>query len=240
MQPRRDVADADRDVGPHARLGDLARRGRDVQQIRCLRRHVVAQPLQLVRALAEHGVELGHRDRDEVRVRHPGPVEAVLRLTPLVFRHPCEGDLVHLGIATARDERGHSADRVGSALMARAHEELRVRPHERHGHRHLHAVREDELGPVAELLDDREDVVPAAGVEPGRVLAELVENLLHLERREDRLDEDGRLDRAARNPDAILGEAEDVVPESRLEVILELREIEVRPRSTREQPLGVA
>ena len=72
------------------------------------------------------------------------------------------------------------------------------------------------------------------------MLAELVENLLHLERREDRLDEDGRLDRAARNPDAILGEAEDVVPEPRLEVILELREVEVRPRSAREQPLGVA
>ena len=29
--------------------------------------------------------------------------------------------------------------------------------------------------------------------------------------------------------DAILGEAEDVVPEPRLEVILELREVEVRP-----------
>src|SRR5919106_819836 len=46
---------------------------------------------------------------------------------------------------------------------------------------------------VGELLDDREDVVPAAGVEPRGVLAELVQDLVHLEGREDRLDQDGRL-----------------------------------------------
>ena len=34
----------------------------------------------------------------------------------------------------------------------------------------------------------------------------------------------------ARHPDVILREAEDVVPEPRLEVALELREVEVRPR----------
>ena len=50
--------------------------------------------------------------------------------------------------------------------------------------------------PVPELLDDAEDVVPAAGVEAGRVVAQLVEDLVHLERGEDRLDQDGRPDRA--------------------------------------------
>ena len=84
--------------------------------------HVVAQPLQLVRALAEHRVELGQRDRNEVRMRHPGPVEAVLRLATLVLLDLGEGNLVHLGIAAARDESGHSADGVGAALVARAHE----------------------------------------------------------------------------------------------------------------------
>ena len=61
------------------------------------------------------------------------------------------------------------------------------------------AVGQHELRPVAELLDHAEDVVPAAGVEPGRVLAQLVEDLVHLERGEDRLDQDGRADRAARD-----------------------------------------
>ena len=194
------------------------------------RRDVLAQPLELVRPVAENGIELGHRDRYEVRVRDPGPVEPVLGLAPLVLTDARERDLVHLGIAPARDERRHSADRMRATSVARADEKLRVRAHERHRHRHLRAIGQHELVALAELLDDREDVVPASGVEPGRVLAELVEDLVHLERREDRLDEDGRLDRPARDPDPVLREAEDVVPEPRLEVALELREVEVRAR----------
>ena len=45
------------------------------------------------------------------------------------------------------------------------------------------AVGQHERRVVAELLDDAEDVVPAPGVEPGGVLAQLVEDLVHLERR---------------------------------------------------------
>ena len=44
----------------------------------------------------------------------------------------------------------------------------RVGAHERHGHRHLDAIGEDEVRAVAELLDDAEDVVPAPAVEPAR------------------------------------------------------------------------
>ena len=173
-------------------------------------------------------------------MRDPGAVEAVARLARLVLTDAGQRVLVHLGIAPARDERGHAPDRVSTARVARPHEELGVCAHERDGHRHLHAIREHELGTIPELLDDREDVVPTTRVEPGRVVAKLVEDLVHLEGREDRLDEDGRLDRPARDPDVILREAEDVVPEPRLEVALELREIEVRPRPALEQALRVA
>jgi hypothetical protein len=72
------------------------------------------------------------------------------------------------------------------------------------------------------------------------VLAQLVQDLLHLERRQDRLDQDGRLDRPMRDPEPILGEGEDVVPEAGLVMALELREVEVRPRAALEQPLDVA
>ena len=72
------------------------------------------------------------------------------------------------------------------------------------------------------------------------MLAQLVQNLVHLERGEDRFDEDGRLDRPSRDPDPVLREAEDVVPEASLEMALELGEVEVRPRPALEQPLGVA
>ena len=47
-------------------------------------------------------------------------------------------------------------------------------------------------GSCAELLDDREDVVPAAGVEPDDAVAQRVEDLVHLVRGEDGLDEHGR------------------------------------------------
>ena len=61
------------------------------------------------------------------------------------------------------------------------------------------------------------------------MLAQLVEDLVHLEGGEDRLDQDRRLDRPARDTEPVLREAEDVVPEARLEVRLELRQVEVAP-----------
>ena len=49
---------------------------------------------------------------------------------------------------------------------------------------------------VAEDLDHREDVVPAAGVEPVRVLAEGVDDLRHLEGGGERLDQHRGADQA--------------------------------------------
>ena len=70
------------------------------------------------------------------------------------------------------------------------------------------------------------------------MVAQLVEDLLHLERGEDRLDEDGRADRPLRQAERVLGEHERVVPEPRLEVALELRQVEVRPGPGLQLPLG--
>ena len=158
----------------------------------------------------------------------PGAVEAVACLARLVLAHLRERVLGHLRVAAVRDERRHPAHRERAALVARLDEQLGVGAHERHGHRHRHAVGQHEVGAVAELLDHAEDVVPAAGVQPGRVLAQLVEDLLHLERGEDRLDQDGRADRAARDAERVLRVKEHVVPEPRLEVALQLRQVEVR------------
>ncbi len=71
------------------------------------------------------------------------------------------------------------------------------------------------------------------------MLAELVEDLVHLERGQDRLDEHRRLDRAARDPERVLGGAEDVVPEARLEVALELGQVEVGPEAALEELAAV-
>ena len=138
-------------------------------------------------------------------MRHPGAVEAVARFALLVLPHLGERRRVHLGVAPAGDEGRHAADGVGAAAVAGLHQQLGVGPHERHGHGHLRAVGQDEVGPVPEVLDDAEDVVPAAGVEPGGVVAQLVEDLVHLERGQDRLDQHGGPDRAPRDAEGVLG-----------------------------------
>ena len=96
------------------------------------------------------------------------------------------------------------------------------------GHRDLCAVGKHERGVLAELLDDAEDVVPAARVQPGCVIAQLVQDRVHLERRQDRLDQDGRAERAARDAERVLREAEHVVPQRGLVGALELRQVEGR------------
>jgi hypothetical protein len=102
------------------------------------------------------------------------------------------------------------------------------------GHRHLRAVGEAELAVRAQLLDAREDVVPAADVEPAEWLAQLPEDLVHLEGRGQRLDQHRRAHRALRNAERVLREHEDVVPEPRLEVRLHLRQVVVGTAAARE------
>ena len=71
------------------------------------------------------------------------------------------------------------------------------------------------------------------------MVAQLVEDLVHLEGGQDRLDQHGGLDRAAREPELLLGVDEDVVPEPRFEVALHLGQIEVWAGAAVEQLLGV-
>ena len=115
-----------------------------------------------------------------------------------------------------------------AAPVAGPHQQLRVGAHEGHRHRDLRPVGQPEPVGAPEALDDAEQVVPAAGVEPRGVVAQLVQDLVHLERGEDRLDQDGRTDRPQLDPERQLGLGEDVVPEPGFEVALDLRKVEVR------------
>ena len=211
-----------------------------VEQVARLHVHVVALAVDLVRAVAQHGVELGLRRGDQVGVRHPRAVEAVSGLALLVGRHLLDRTRRHLGVAAVRDERTHAADREGSALVARLHEQVGVGPHERHRHRDLAAVGEHEARPAATVvLDDREDVVPAPGVQARAVVAQLVQDLVHLERGRQRLDQHGGADGAVRDADVLLAEREDVVPQLRLLARLQLRDVEVRASPGLDQRLCV-
>ena len=123
--------------------------------------------------------------------------------------------------------------------MTRLDEQVRVGAHERHRHGDLRPVRKEELGATAELLDHAEDVVPAAGVQRRRVLAERVQDLVHLEGRQDRLDQHRRADRTSRQADHILREREHVVPEGGLCMALELRQVHVGTGSPVDELPGV-
>lgn len=71
------------------------------------------------------------------------------------------------------------------------------------------------------------------------MVAQLVEDLLHLVRGRDRLDEDGGAHGALRDARIVLGEDEHVVPQTGLEVGLRLREVEVRALAEVQETLGV-
>ena len=101
--------------------------------------------------------------------------------------------------------------------------------HEVCRHRDQRAIGQDEVRFVSKFFDAGKDVIPPAAVQAGRMIAQLVKNFVHLERGRNRLDQDRGADGAARNPELILGKIEDVVPNPRLDMALDLRQIKVRP-----------
>ncbi len=235
-EPRLEVLDGDADVVAQARLG--VRPLRDPEQVARGDVDVLALAVELVRRLHVL-VEDRLGDRDEPRVRDPGAVVPVGHLAELVGAHLGERGLVRLRVVLDRDLRGHAAHGVDVAAVAGLDEELHVRAEEPLVHRDVRAVRHDVLRVGAEPLDGREDVVPAAAVEARGAVAQLPEDLVHLERGRERLDEAGRLDRATREAEPLLAGAERLVPDPRLEVALELGAVEVRPAALREEPRRV-
>ncbi|MBK8003356.1 MAG: hypothetical protein IPK12_05250 [Gemmatimonadetes bacterium] len=239
VEPVLHVFERHADVGADPMLRDLRARDGHVEQPLARGMHLLAQAFLLVGPVAEHRVEAGARDGHQVGVRHPGAVEAVRGLAALVLPHLHHGALVG-GLVLPRGDVGrHAADGVGAAAVAGAHQHVGVAAHERHRHGDGRAVGQQELGAVAEVLEHREDVVPAPGVEAGGVVLELEEDLLHLERREDGLDEHRGADGPLRQAERLLREAEDVVPEPRLVVALELGQVEVRAAAAAEQLVRV-
>ena len=71
------------------------------------------------------------------------------------------------------------------------------------------------------------------------MLAQFVEDLVHLERREQGLDQHRRPNRAPRHAELALRHHEHVVPQPRFEVAFEFRQVEIRPAAAGEQFLRV-
>ena len=160
-----EVLEADADVAAHALLGDLALGDAHVEQIGGRNVDVLAQALDLVGPRAEHRVEdprvaTGTRSGCATHVPSwPSPASRSLSARTLVER-----GLVDLGVVAGS---GLNAAMPPIAWAPRRWHVLtsssRVGAHEGDRHGHLRAVGEHELAPVCpELLDDAEDVVPAA------------------------------------------------------------------------------
>src|SRR5205807_9474898 len=73
----------------------------------------------------------------------------------------------------------------------------------------------------------------------GAVLPKLVENFVHLERGQDRLDEDRCLDAALRHAEQFLRANENIIPEPRFEMMFELGQEEVNAGAVLEAGAGV-
>jgi hypothetical protein len=68
---------------------------------------------------------------------------------------------------------------VHASAVACLNEQFDVGVHEWNGHSYRSAVWEDEVGVLAESFDSAKDVVPAAAIETGAVVTELVNDLCH-------------------------------------------------------------
>ncbi len=66
------------------------------------------------------------------------------------------------------------------------------------------------------------------------MVPELVEDFVHLERGQDGLDQHGGLDRALGQAQRLLGKEENVVPQPRLEMVLQLGQVEIGAGAARQ------
>lgn len=123
--------------------------------------------------------------------------------------------------------------------MASLDQQLDVRLHESDFHSDVFTVGKHGVSVLSSPLDEAEDVVPATAVQPARMGPQLPQDLVHLERRGQRLDQDGRADAAGGDTAVRLAEVEDVGPQASFEVVLHLGEVEVRAAAVIEEVLGV-
>ena len=96
----------------------------------------------------------------------------------------------------------------------------------------LHAdkvtIGQDFAGVGLEAFDVAEDVIPATAIEPGYVVAELVEYFVHFKYCRQGFDERGAAQSAFLHCQVLFGVLEDFVPEPSLEVAFHFRQVKVQ------------
>lgn len=123
--------------------------------------------------------------------------------------------------------------------MASLDEQSNIRVHEPDLHSNIHAIRQHRVQISSPSLNEAENIIPSSAVESTRVRPQLVQNLLHLERRGERLYQHSSADTPDGDAQVGLGKEEDVGPEARFEVVLHFGEVEVGAGVVREEVGGV-
>src|SRR5437588_90200 len=111
--------------------------------------------------------------------------------------------------------------------MTRLDQQLNIGVQEVPVHGDLRAIWQHELRRVSKFLDEAKNVIPAATVEPGGMVAQLPKDFVHLEGGQDSLDEHRGANAAARHAERILRVIEHVVPEASFQMAFHLRQIEI-------------
>ena len=111
--------------------------------------------------------------------------------------------------------------------MAGLNQQIRVGAQKRVAHDNALAVREQKPSRPPQTLDEAENVVPTAAVEPNNPPPESIQNLIHLKRRRERFNQDRGADGAGLEAEAGFGVFEDVVPEGGFVASLQLGEVKV-------------
>ena len=170
-------------------------------------------------------------NRNQAGMGDPCSIVPGFYLAQFVGSHLFERLFIGGGIVANRNLGRHAAHGVNTAPVASLNQEFNVGTQERTFHGDERAVRQHEFGVCLEFLDVAEDVVPAAAIQAGGMLSQLIEDLIHFKGGENRFNQDGSANRSARNAQFVLREAEHVVPEARLEMTFQFRQIEIRARS---------
>ena len=129
---------------------------------------------------------------------------------------------------------------MGTTTMARLHEELSIGAHEWHRHGHFAAVGEHEpCATTPVVLDNRKEIVPPTCVETCSVIAECIENLVHLEGSGESLNQHSGTNGSVLKTKLSFSEAEDIIPELGFLARFEFREIDVGSGPTLDQLVRV-
>mmetsp|Transcript_294 Transcript_294/g.548 ORF Transcript_294/g.548 Transcript_294/m.548 type:complete len:362 (-) Transcript_294:699-1784(-) len=179
-------------------------------------------------------IKHGLGERNQRRVSYPGTIMACHNLSDFILLNPGHGSIIRRSVTLNGDLSGHTTHCKCSSLMTNVNQPIHICLQQR-------SVRHGQMGTIGcnlirmtfELFDVREQVVPPSAIQSQGMISQFVQNLLHLKRRRDGLQENSRANGPLRHAEITLRRPKDVVPQPRLEVIFQFGQVEVRA-----SPLG--